>query len=82
MAKTFHLTIAKVGENLFDGEAVSLIAPGTDGVLTVLANHEPFVTPLKPGMIQVEAENGEKQSFELQSQGILEVSQNQATVIL
>jgi F0F1-type ATP synthase epsilon subunit len=45
MAKTFHLTIAKVGENLFDGEAVR-DASREEGVFTVMANHEAFVTPL------------------------------------
>lgn len=82
MTKTFHLTIAKVGENLFDGEAVSVIVPGTEGVLTIMAHHEAFVTPLKEGTIRVETEDGTKTEFELLTNGILEVSNNQATVIL
>jgi F-type H+-transporting ATPase subunit epsilon len=82
MAKTFHLTIAKVGENLFDGEAVSVTVPGAEGVLTILAHHEAFVSPLKEGTIRVEAEDGTKTEFELLTTGILEVSNNQATVIL
>ena len=82
MSKTFHLTIAKVGENLFDGDAISLHVPGSEGELTVLANHEAFVTPLKPGTIRVEGAGGEKQDILLEKDGILEVSQNQATVIL
>jgi F-type H+-transporting ATPase subunit epsilon len=81
MAKTFHLTIARVGENLFDGEAAAVTVPGADGVLTVLAGHEPFVTPLKPGTISVESAQGD-QTFELETNGILEVSSNQATVII
>ena len=82
MAKTFHLTIAKVGENLFDGEAISVTVPGVDGVLTVLAHHEAFVSPLKEGDIIVEIEGGPKQTFALADSGILEVSNNQATVII
>lgn len=82
MAKTFHVTIAKLGENLFDGEANLLTVPGAEGVLTVLANHEAFVTPLAPGKIRVESGEGETQTFELAGDGILEVSNNQATVIL
>ena len=81
MAKTFHLTIAAVGENLFDGEAVSVTVPGAEGVLTVLAHHEAFVTPLKAGKIEVDTEVG-TQTFELADTGILEVSNNQATVII
>lgn len=82
MAKTFHLTIAKVGENLFDGEAISVTVPGAEGVMTVLANHEPFVTTLNPGTIRVQVEGGELRTIELTAPGILEVSNNQATVII
>ena len=81
MAKTFHLTIAKVGENLYDGEAVSVTVPASEGEMTVLANHEPFVTPLKAGTIRVESDSGDS-SFALETDGILEVSNNQATIIL
>ncbi|MES2225243.1 MAG: hypothetical protein V4480_00350 [Patescibacteria group bacterium] len=82
MAKTFHLTVAKVGENLFDGEALSATLPAEDGVVTILANHEAFVTPLKSGTIRIEAADGAKQDIELAGTGLLEVSNNQATVIL
>jgi F-type H+-transporting ATPase subunit epsilon len=82
MAKTFHLTVAKVGENLFDGEALSLTAPGSEGELTVMAHHEAFVTPLKPGTIRIETGTGTEQTIVLEAEGILEISHNQATVIL
>jgi F-type H+-transporting ATPase subunit epsilon len=82
MARAFHLTIARVGENLFDGEAVSVLLPGADGTFEVLAGHEAFVSPLKEGEAHVVAENGEKYHFELAHGGIAEVSQNQATVLL
>lgn len=82
MAKTFRLTIARVGENLFDGEALSLTVPGTEGVLTVLANHEPFVTPLKEGEIHIQTSEGVAQTIVATGSGILEVSNNQATVLL
>lgn len=82
MAKTFHLTIASVGENLFDGEARALTAPGAEGILTVLAGHEPFVTPLAPGALRVETPDGQHEEFALAGQGILEVSGGQATVIV
>ena len=81
MAKTFHLTIAKVGENLFDGEAVSATLPGEEGMFTVMANHEAFVTPLKKGDAHVETTDGAKQTFSITG-GIAEVSNNQATVLL
>ncbi len=81
MAKPFHLTIARVGENLFDGEALSVTLPGTDGEFTVLAHHEPFVSTLKPGTIRMTAADGTKQSFPVE-QGVAEIAGNRATVLL
>lgn len=81
MAKTFHLTIAKVGQNLFDGEALAVTLPGVEGVFTVMAHHEAFVTPLKAGEAVVETADGTKESYTIE-RGIAEVSSNQATVLL
>ena len=82
MAKTFHLTIAKVGENLFDGDVVSVSLPGVEGVFEVLAGHEAFVSELRPGKIRVTTEAGETHRFEIPDRGVAEVSHNQATVLL
>ncbi len=81
MAKIFHLSVARVAETLYDGDAVSLTAPGEDGVLTVLAHHEALVTPLKSGTLRFEAGSGEVTELSIE-RGILEVSDNQATVLL
>ncbi len=82
MATTFHLTIAQVGQNLFDGEAVSVTLPGSEGVFTVMAHHEAFVTPLKIGEAKIKTPEGTELSIPLSIAGIAEVSSNQATVIL
>ena len=82
MAKTFHLSVARVGENLFDGEAISVTLPGAEGVFTVLAGHEALVSPLKEGEIRIEAADGTKQQIAITAQGLAEVSGNQATVLL
>ncbi len=82
MAKTFQLTVAKIGETLFEGEAISLSVPGQEGRLMVLAHHEPLVTPLVMGTIRVESAEGVQVEIEMVEAGLLEVSGNQATVIL
>lgn len=82
MAKTFHLTIAKVGENLFEGEAISATFPGTDGVFQVLAHHEAFISELKQGEIRITSPDNQTHHFTLPSGGIAEVSHNQATILL
>ena len=82
MAKSFHLTVARVGENLFDGEAVSVTATGSEGVFQILAEHEAFVSELVPGEIHVKAADNQAYHFEIPHGGIAEVSHNQATILL
>ena len=74
------VVIAKVHENLFSGEADSLTAPTTEGVVTVLPKHEPFVASLKAGVLTVRTPQGAREFPVID--GVLEVSGNQATVIL
>ncbi|MEK9177324.1 MAG: F0F1 ATP synthase subunit epsilon [Patescibacteria group bacterium] len=75
-----NVTIAKVHENLFAGEALSLSVPTTEGVVTILPKHEPLVANLKAGSVVVRTKDGEK-TFSV-TDGVLEVSGNQATVLL
>ena len=82
MAKTFHLTVARVGENLFDGEALSAILPGKEGIFQVLPEHEAFVSELLPGELHVKAADNQSYHFEIPNGGIAEVSRNQATILL
>ena len=82
MAKTFHLTIARVGENLFDGDAISATMPGKDGVFQVLANHEAFISELKEGEMHITSADDQKHRFALPHGGIAEISHNQATILL
>lgn len=80
--KTFHLTIARVGENLYDGEAISVTLPGTEGVFTVLAHHEPYVSELKAGELHFTDAEEKKRHIPVPNGGVAEISKNQATIIL
>lgn len=74
------VTIAKVHENLFSGEALSLSAKTTEGEVTILPKHTPFVANLGAGTVSVKSEKG-IEDFEIAG-GVLEVSNNQVTVLL
>lgn len=80
--KTFHITVAKVGENLFDGDAEFVTLPGVEGEFTVLAHHEPFVSELKAGEVKIKDAEGKAHTLSVSVSGIAEVSNNQATVLL
>ena len=77
---TFHLVVAGVGDTRFDGAAISATLPGEAGELTVLPNHEPLVTTLKPGTIRVKTTLGSKE-FPIES-GVLECSGSRVVVLL
>lgn len=80
--KTFHLTVARVGENLFSGEALSATLPGAEGVFTVLVGHEAFVSELTEGEVKIVAADGTVRQVPITKGGVAEVSGTQATVIL
>jgi F-type H+-transporting ATPase subunit epsilon len=77
---TFKLTISKVNEQLFSGEALSVNVPGTEGEMTILANHEPLITMLKKGVITVRTDM-ELKTFTIEK-GLLETSNGQVTVLV
>ena len=75
------LTIAKVDEALFRGDAASMIVPGVEGEMTILAEHTPLISPLKKGAITVRTPEGTELFFEANG-GMLEVSRGLVTVLL
>ncbi len=77
-----NLTIAHPSSILFTGSVYAVTLPTTEGEITVLANHEPIIIVLKKGTLTVHVTNhGEKQKFEING-GVLEISNNKATVLL
>lgn len=77
---SFLLTITKLNEVVYSGEADSVTAPGKEGELTVLKNHIPLLTSLREGKIIVKKDD---EVFEfLAAKGILEVSQKGVTLLI
>lgn len=81
MNNTLYLTISSVGENLYDGPALSATLPGSAGQMTILPNHEPLITTLKGGTVTVAIPNAEEKTFTIES-GVLEVSGTRAVVLV
>ena len=80
-----QVTIASVGEQFYDDVAASILVPGSEGQMQILANHEPLITTLKEGVIVVEPlaveSKQENKTFEITG-GVLEVSNNHATILI
>ncbi|MCU0677967.1 MAG: hypothetical protein MUF19_00060 [Candidatus Pacebacteria bacterium] len=79
--KFLKLTIARVDGPVFDGEVVSVTLPGSEGEMTIMADHEPLVSALKAGSVTVRPVADETTSYELQN-GTVEVRDNHATVLI
>ncbi len=80
MATPFHVTVLTPERTVFEGEAIHLLAPGSEGYLGVLAHHAPLLAALKDGKLAVRLPAGNEQSYRVPG-GFLEVADNRATVL-
>ncbi len=80
MAESFNLAILTAEGEDFERQAVSMIAPGGEGYVGVLAHHAPMITALKPGVMKVTDENDNTEYFAV-GQGVLEVNNNGVSVL-
>ena len=79
--KLLKLTISKVDAPVFDGNVRSVVVPGSEGEMTLLANHEALISALKKGGITIRKEDGSKETITIES-GTLEIHDNHATILL
>ncbi|HYF10008.1 MAG TPA: hypothetical protein VD967_00140 [Candidatus Paceibacterota bacterium] len=77
---TFPLTVAKLDEVLFRGNADEVILPGEAGEMAVLAHHMPLVTLLKEGVVRVK-HGGKEESFPIKG-GTAEINSREVTVLV
>ena len=80
MAATFYLSVISPTRTLLEEEVTSIIVPGSEGYLGVLANHAPLIAALGPGRLTVKTPDGQTRVYAL-SGGFLEVSKNKAILL-
>jgi F-type H+-transporting ATPase subunit epsilon len=59
MAEPMHFDLVSPERLLVSEEVDSVVVPGTEGYFTVLARHAPFMTTLKPGLVEVRGLSGD-----------------------
>ena len=79
--KHINLTISRVNGPVYSGEANWVTVPGVDGEMTLLADHEAIISPLRAGVITVQRTDETTETFDVES-GTLEMSENQATILI
>jgi F-type H+-transporting ATPase subunit epsilon len=80
MARTFHLEIVTPDRALLSEEVISIIAPGVEGYLGVLANHAPLVTELNVGVLRIRYPDDTEENVAV-SGGFMEVANNRVLVL-
>ena len=80
MSNTLTLKVLTPMETLFQGPAVSVMAPGAEGYLGILVNHAPLVTTLGKGNLTYRNPEGDTKLFQVEG-GFLEVSKNEVLVL-
>ena len=75
----YQLKINTQEKKVFEGAVTSLIVPGSEGYLGVLANHAPLLALLGQGKLTIR-KGAETSEFQI-SGGFLEVHHNQATIL-
>lgn len=86
MPETFLLTVLAPTRKLLEEPVESVIAPGTEGYLGILAGHAPLITALQPGKLTIRlardaSEGGGTTRVYALSGGFLEVSRNRVVVL-
>ena len=76
----FSLVLLSPDREWFAGPVVSVVAPGADGELGVLANHIPMVAGLKAGVATVRLADGKLLYFAVDG-GVLGVQKNGARLL-
>ena len=79
--KSLKLTILTMDRIAFDGDVVSVVAPGSKGLFGVLAGHAPLVGSLEKGMVKIRYMDSREEFIAIGS-GFIEVSREGAVVIL
>jgi F-type H+-transporting ATPase subunit epsilon len=80
MSDTIQVDIVTPEKKIFsENNILSVTVPGIEGDMGILNNHIPIITFLRPGTIQIQAQN--KDSFFFISDGVLEFSNNVLTIL-
>ncbi len=75
-----NVAVVSVGQNIWSGEAKSLVAKTTEGEIGILAGHEPVLSLLVDGIVRVEGLAGEKIEVSITG-GFLAVDNNSVRVL-
>ena len=77
---SFKLTVSSPNGNVWEGDAVFLSLRGICGEFAIMANHVPFITPVKPCNVKIQLQDESEIHGKLQD-GLLTVAENCVTLL-
>lgn len=80
MATTFQFSVLTPTHTFVDEQVQSIVVPGSEGYLGVLAHHAPLITALKEGQLKVTDAIGNERVYQIAG-GFFEVSHNRAILL-
>lgn len=63
MAEPFKFELVSPERLLISQDVESVVIPGSEGEMTVMANHAPVMTTIKPGVVTVKPTSGAEERF-------------------
>jgi F-type H+-transporting ATPase subunit epsilon len=63
MAQTFKFELVSPERLLVSAEVESVMAPASEGDMTVMANHAPVMTAIRPGVVAVKTAQGKENRY-------------------
>jgi F-type H+-transporting ATPase subunit epsilon len=58
-----HFELVSPAKLLFSGDVDSVVIPGSEGEMTILPQHAPLLTSLRPGVVVVTSATGAQRMF-------------------
>ena len=77
---TFQLSVVAPDRTVFEDVVESVVLPGVEGYLGIMAGHEPTLLALRAGIIEFE-DTQRQRNFVTVSGGFVEVSDNKVIVL-
>lgn len=77
---TYSFKMLTPNKTAFNGEVISIVAPGGAGYLGVLAHHAPLITTIQPGNLTVRLPDNRTAHYTV-GRGLLKVAGNQAILL-
>lgn len=77
---TFPFELVSPEKLLFTGDVEAVVVPGTEGEFTVLKDHAPVMSVLKPGIVEIDATGTAKKRLFVRG-GFVDVSPKGLTIL-